>query len=75
MKKLFRLEISSTAIVMAESEDDAKTQASKILTSDRNMDISAYQITSMQDIPLNIDKMSNPWGSDKSICDLLAINK
>lgn len=70
--KLYRLELSATTVVMAESEEAAISQAKKILSSNKIQPEShAFQIKTLQDIPFNLDKNTVPWGSNKSLLDLL----
>ena len=70
--KLYRLEVSATTVVLAESEESAKAQAKKILSSNKIQPEShAFLISNTQDIPLNLDKNTVPWGSNKSLLDLL----
>jgi hypothetical protein len=70
--KLYRLEVSATTVVLAESEESAKAQAKKVLSSNKTQTEShAFLINNTQDIPFNVDKNLVPWGANKSILELL----
>jgi hypothetical protein len=72
--KLYRLEVSATMIVIANSEADAEKQAINGV-SDKNViaHAHAYEIKSLEDLPFNMDKYSVPLNSDKTVKEILQL--
>jgi hypothetical protein len=72
--KLYRLEVSATVIVLANSAADAEKQAISGVT-DKNViaHAHAYEIKSLEDLPFNMDKYSTPLNSDKTVKDILQL--
>jgi hypothetical protein len=72
--KLYRLEVSATMIVIANSAADAEKQAINGV-SDKNVSTHAhaYEIKSLEDLPFNMDKYSVPLNSDKTVKEILQL--
>lgn len=72
--KLYRLEVSATVLVLANSAADAEKQAINGV-SDKNVNAHAYayEIKALEDLPYNMDKYSTPLNSDKTVKDILQL--
>jgi hypothetical protein len=74
--KLYRLEVSATVLVLANSAADAEKQAISGVT-DKNVNAHAYayEIKTLEDLPYNMDRYSTPLNSDKTVKDILQLAK
>lgn len=74
--KLYRLEVSATVLVLANSAADAEKQAISGV-SDKNVNAHAhahaYEIKALEDLPYNMDRYSTPLNSDKTVKDILQL--
>lgn len=72
--KLYRLEVSATVLVLANSAADAEKQAISGV-SDKNVHAHAYayEIKALEDLPYNMDRYSTPLNSDKTVKDILQL--
>jgi hypothetical protein len=72
--KLYRLEVSATVLVLANSAADAEKQAINGV-SDKNVTAHAYayEIKALEDLPYNMDRYSTPLNSDKTVKDILQL--
>lgn len=72
--KLYRLEVSATVLVLANSAADAEKQAINGV-SDKNVNAHAhaYEIKALEDLPFNMDRYSTPLNSDKTVKDILQL--
>ena len=72
--KLYRLEVSATVLVLANSASDAEKQAiSGVSDKSVNAHAYAYEIKALEDLPYNMDRYSTPLNSDKTVKDILQL--
>lgn len=74
--KLYRLEVSFTAVVLADSSAAAEKQALDGVTHKNiHPEAQAFEIKSLEDLPFNVDKFLPPLNGDKNIIDILLAKK